>query len=89
MKFPKKNRSNKYLIAQAEFSYNSGAVIDWGSNCDDWVSIDIEGFDEVFMQGESAAEFMQEMNNLCRRFRSIDEYTAALIVAAPYIENCF
>lgn len=89
MKFPKKNKSNKFLIKMAEFSYNSGAVIDWGSDCDDWVSIDIDGYDGVFMQGNNASEFMQDIEKITRKYRSIDEYTAALIVAKPYIECCF
>lgn len=89
MKFPKKNKSNRFLIEMAEFSYNSGAVVAWGSNCDCWVSIDIEGCDGVFMQGESASEFLHEVGGICRKYRSIDEYTAALTVAKPYIENCF
>lgn len=89
MKFPKRNKANRFLLDMAEYSYNSGAVIDWGTDCDDWVSIDIEGYDGVFMQGATASEFMQEMEDLQKRYRSFDSYTAALVIAKPYIENCF
>lgn len=89
MQFPKRNKSNRFLLDIAKYSYNSGVVIGWGSNCDDWVSIDIEGYDGVFMQGSDATEFMQEMENLQKRYRSFDAYTAALVIAKPYVESCF
>ena len=86
IKLPKRNKSNRFLIDAAKFVINSGVSIDWGSNCDDWVCISAPDEDDIFMQGDSAREFMDEMEAIERRFRSFDSYTAALVVAKPYVE---
>lgn len=91
MKFPKKNKSNRFLIDMAKYCYNSGIVVDWGSDCDDWVSIEDKNDKDncIFMQGDGASEFIQEIKTMCKKYRSFDEYTCALIIALPYAENCF
>ena len=84
--FPKRNRSNRFLLDMARFSHNSGAVVDWGSDCDDWVCISAKGQDDIYMQGDEAREFMAEVEMICKRYRSFDDYTAALVVAKQFIE---
>lgn len=86
MEFPKRNKSNRFLIDQAKRSYASGAVIDWGTDCDEWVSIDVPDTEGISMQGESATEFMNEVEVITKRYPSFDDYTAVLVVASPYIE---
>lgn len=91
MKFPKKNKSNRFLVDIAMQCHNSGIVVDWGSDCDDWVSIEDKNDTDnsVFMQGDDASEFIQGIESMARKYRSFDEYTCALILAWPYAENCF
>lgn len=86
MKFPKRNKSNKFVLDAALFVYNSGVVIDWGSDCDDWVCISAKGEEDIFIQGDGAREFLFEVESICKKYRSFDEYTAALVVAKPYVE---
>lgn len=86
MKFPKRNKSNQYLLDMALFSYNSGVSIDWGSGCDDWVCISCKDEEDIFIQGDDASEFMKEIKSITKHYHSFDEYTAALVVAKPYIE---
>ena len=86
MQFPKRNKSNSVLIDMAQFVHNSGVSIDWGSDYDDWVCISAKGEDDIFMQGDGAREFMMEVETIEKRYRSFDTYTAALVVAKPYVE---
>lgn len=91
MKFPKRNKSNRYLLEQAEYSYNSGAVIDWGSNCDDWISIEDKNDSDnfIFLQGADASDFLEQMQAMERKYRSFDSYTCALVLAKRYIDCCW
>ena len=53
------------------------------------VAIDAPGVGGVFMQGDEADQFIEEVRALCKRYRSLDEDTAALALAAPYAETLF
>ena len=86
MKFPKRNKSNRHLLDIAQFVHRSGISIDWGSDCDEWVCISAKDEEDIFMQGDDARQFMQEVESIEKRYRSFDTYIAALVVAKPYIE---
>lgn len=51
------------------------------------VAIDCPGFEGCFMQGEEADAFIAKVDALCKRYRSLDEDTAALALAEPYAES--
>jgi hypothetical protein len=53
------------------------------------VAIDAPGQDGLFMQGDEADQFIDEVRALCKRYRSLDEDTAALALAEPYAEALF
>ena len=86
MDFPKRNKSNRFLLDAAEFVYRSGVSITWGYDCDDWVCISAKDEEDIYFEGHEARNFMQETHAIQRKYRSFDEYTAALVVAKPYIE---
>lgn len=50
------------------------------------VSIDPEHGEGVFMQGDEADDFIDEVDALCKRFPSLNETTAAQALAEPYTE---
>jgi hypothetical protein len=41
------------------------------------------------MQGDEADNFVEEVRDLCKRYPSLDENTAALALAEPYAESLF
>lgn len=85
MKLAHKTKANKYIVESAYRVYESGVTVDW-DYAFSTVSINCEGEDEIFMQGDDADQFIGEINALCKRFPSLDEYTAALALAEPYSE---
>ena len=72
----------------ADYSENSGAVVDWDSGFQTFC-ISGKGQDDIFMQGQEADEIIEEIGALCKKYPSLDEYTAALCVAKPYIDCCW
>jgi hypothetical protein len=84
----KPTRATKFIHQAAERVRASGIVIDWNSAFET-VSIDANGEEGIFMQGCDAAQFIQEIKALCKRYPSLDEYTAALAMAEPYLECIF
>jgi hypothetical protein len=90
MQFPKRNKSNRYILDAAKRVYDSGIVIDWDSAFST-VSIDDtnDKDNSIFMQGEEADQFIAEIEALTKRFRTMDEYIAALALAEPYVECLF
>lgn len=79
-------RIDYILKAAAKRMENSGISIDWDSGYST-VSISCAGEDDIFMQGEEADEFIEEIEAMANRCRSMTEYTIALALAEPYAEN--
>jgi hypothetical protein len=81
----KPTRATRFIHAAAARFKNSECVIDWDS-CMSTVAIDCPGSDGLFMQGDEADSFIDEIRSLCVRYPSLDEYTAACALAEPYSE---
>ena len=81
----KPTKATKYIHEAATRFKNSGATIEWDSAFST-VSIDCE---VVFMQGEEADKFIDELKAMTRRYPSLDTYTAACALADPIIECLF
>lgn len=81
----KPTKATRYIHEAADYSENSGARVDWDSGFETF-SIECEGEEPIFMQGDEAAERIAEIDAMCTRYPSLDEYTAALCIAKPYIE---
>ncbi|MFN7881567.1 MAG: hypothetical protein ACK5PF_00920 [bacterium] len=82
----KPTKATRYIHEAADYSFNSGAVVDWDSAFSTF-SIDAENEDGIFMQGDEADQVIAEIDALCKKYPSLDPYTAALCIAKPYIEN--
>jgi DNA-binding NarL/FixJ family response regulator len=81
-------KATKYIREAAERCRASGVTVDIDSRFPT-VAIDAPGADGVFMQGDEADTFIEEVRALCKRYPSLDEDTAALALAEPYAENLF
>lgn len=81
----KPTRATRHIHEAADYSERSGASVDWDSAFCTF-SIDAPGEESIFMQGDEASERIEEIAALCKRYPSLDEYTAALCIAKPYIE---
>lgn len=82
----KPTRATRHIHTLADYSQESGAVVDWCSSMETF-SVSCDGQDDIFMQGDEASAVIGEIESMCRRFPSLDEYTAALCIAKSYIEN--
>ena len=83
MNFPKRNKSNRVMLDQAEFVLNSGVIVN-----SDYRFPTVEIVDcisSVFLQGNDAEVFYSEVKAICKRFPSIAEDIAELIVAYDYL----
>jgi hypothetical protein len=81
-------RATKFIREAAARQRASGVTVDIDSRFPT-VAIDAPGEDGVFMQGDEADTFIEEVRALCKRFPSLDEDTAALALAGPYAETLF
>lgn len=81
-------KATKFIREAAARCRASGVTVDMDSPYST-VAIDAPGHDGVFMQGDEADQFITEVRALCKRYRSLDEDTAALALAAPYAETLF
>jgi hypothetical protein len=81
-------KATRFIREAAERTRNSGVTVEWDSAFST-VAIDAQGEDGVFMQDDEADSFIEEMRKLCKRYPSLDEYTAALALAEPYAEVLF
>lgn len=79
-------RATKHILEAAKRVKDSGISIDWDDGLPT-VSITCEGEEDIFMQGDEADTFLDEMYALCKRYRSLSTTTAALALAEPYAEN--
>ena len=84
----KPTKATRYIHQAAKRFKDSGCVIDWNSAFST-VNIDCEGEEGVFMQGEEADSFIDELKAMTRRYPSLDEYTAACALAGPIVECMF
>lgn len=84
----KPTKATKYIHAAAKRFKNNGATIEWDSAFST-VSIECDREEGVFMQGEEADNFIDELKAITRRYPSLDEYTAACALAEPIIECLF
>ena len=80
--------ATRYIHEAARRQRNSGVTVDI-DHAFGWVTIDIPETDGIFMQGDDADMFVAEVDALCKRFPSLDEGTAALALADPYVESLF
>lgn len=81
-------KATKFIREAAARTRASGVTVDMDSPYST-VAIDAPGQDGVFMQGDEADQFITEVRALCKRYRSLDEDTAALALAEPYAEALF
>ncbi len=81
----KPTKATRYIHEAADYSEASGVVIDWDSAFSTFC-ISAKGEDDIFMQGEEADSAISEIDSLCKKYPSLDAYTAALCIAKPYIE---
>ena len=72
----------------AAYSSNSGVCVEVNTSMQ-WVSItDMTGSNgAIFMQGDEAGEFIDEIDSLYDQLQTIDKDTIALALARDYIEN--
>lgn len=79
----KTTKATRHIREAAQRCINGGITVD----CDRYfstVSIDAVGKDSIFMQGDEAADFIDERDALCKRYPSLSENIAALALAEPY-----
>lgn len=81
----KPTKATKFIHAAADRARAGGVSVDWNTRYST-VSIDWPG-DSAFLQGDEADDFLREIDALCKRFRSLDEYTAALALAEPIVDT--
>ena len=81
-------KATRYIREAAHRSRNGDVTVDIDRGYST-VAIDCPGFDGCFMQGDDAETFIAEVDALCKRYRSLDEDTAALALAEPYAESFF
>lgn len=43
--------------------------------------------EDIFMQGDDAVQFINEMNNLYEKIQTLDKDTIALHLALPYVDG--
>ena len=84
----KPTKATKYIHQAAKRFRDSGATIDWDSAFST-VSIECDGEEGIFMQGEDADNFIDEVKAMTHRYPSLDEYTASCALAEPIIECLF
>ena len=82
----KPTRATRHIHTLADYSQESGASVDWDSSMETFL-IACKGEDDIFMQGDEASAVIGEIESMCKRYPSLDEYTAALCIAKSYIES--
>lgn len=83
MNFPKRNKSNRFLLDQAVFVLNSGVIVN-----SDYRFPTVEITDcasSYYLQGNDAEVFAAKVKGICKRFPSIAEDVAELIVSYDYL----
>jgi hypothetical protein len=78
-------KATKHIRDAAQRCINGRIIVD-SDSLYNTVCISVLGFEDIFMQGDEAEKFIAERDALCRRYPSLDEGTAELALAEPYIE---
>ena len=73
------------IIHEAANRFKATGLVDWNSAYST-VCISSEGEDDIFMQGDEAEDFISEIERLCKKYPSLDEYTAACALSEHYTE---
>ena len=81
----KPTRATRFIHEAAARCSAAGVSVCWDSAYST-VCISGEKEEDIFMQGDEADTFIEEIGVLCRRFPSLEEDTAALALAEPYTE---
>ena len=81
-------RATRFIRAAAQRCINGGVTVDCDSAFST-VAFDAPGQDGIFMQGDEADTFIDEVRALCKRYPSLDEAAVELALAEPYAENIF
>ncbi len=81
----KPNKSNRVIIDNAKYVYNSGAIVNWNSSMS-WVKITRAGQETIFMQGHEADNWIDELEKLGNRYHSLSPDVLALHMAKDYID---
>lgn len=76
-------KATKFILEAATRCRDGGVSVDIDSAYST-VAIDSPGDDGIFMQGDDAESFIKDVAALCKRYRSLDEDTAALALAESY-----
>jgi hypothetical protein len=74
------------LVDQAFFARNSGATVTLDRRYPT-VSIEAEGCETIFMEGDDAAQFGAEVDKYAGQCPNLDGGTIELACARPYIES--
>lgn len=65
----------------------AGVTVDYSQTMDTVCIKDDSGRqDDIFMQGDDAVQFLNEMNELYEEVQTLDKDTIALHLANPYVE---
>jgi hypothetical protein len=81
-------KATRYILEAAARCMRGGITVDCDSAFST-VAIDAPGQDGVFMQGDEANTFIEDVRKLCKRYPSLDEATAELALAEPYADCIF
>ncbi len=80
----KVTKANYFYVESALRCYDAGITVDWDNMPS--VTISCQGEEDIFMQGDDAEQFQNEIELICKRLPSMNEYTAALSIAEQYVE---
>ena len=73
-------KATRYHRERAEYVRRSGYSVDINT------AYSTVAIGDIFMQGDDADTFIDEMRTICKRFPSMDPDTAACCLAADYID---
>lgn len=83
----KPTKATAVIHRQADYVERSGVTVTITRGFET-VAIEARDGQSVFMQDQEAGEFIAELDAMCKRWRSLDEDTAALALAKPYVDCC-
>ena len=82
----KPTKATKYIHEAAQYVIDSQFTVTMHSALS-WVNISsADPAESIFLQGQEADEYIDEVNVLCKRYPSLNLYTAMYSLAKPYID---
>lgn len=84
----KPTKATRFIHEAADRCRRSGVTVTTNGTSPT-VAIDAPGYDGVFMQGDEADTFIDDVRALCKRYPSLNSEIAELALAEPYAENIF